>query len=71
MGVLRQKCVPTYESFSNSSNFSSIGYNMSYDFYLKEIDNESMFTNYFLSSPEEIFDKFLCRTFLMLYLFIY
>jgi hypothetical protein len=42
MGVLRQKCVPTYESFFNNSNFTNIGYNMSYESYEKEIDNESM-----------------------------
>ncbi len=35
MGVLRQKCVLTYESFLNNSN-------MSYDSYLEEIKNESM-----------------------------
>ena len=43
MGVLRQKCVPTYDSFLNSSNFSSIGFNISYKSYLEQIDNESMF----------------------------
>jgi len=42
MGVLRQKCVPTYGSFLNNSNFSNIGFNMSYDSYLTEINNESM-----------------------------
>ncbi|CAF1576104.1 unnamed protein product [Rotaria sordida] len=40
MGVLRQKCVPTYESFLNNSNISSIKSNMTYAIYLKEIDNE-------------------------------
>ncbi|CAF3828874.1 unnamed protein product [Rotaria sordida] len=40
MGVLRQKCVPTYESFLNNSNISSIKFNMTYAIYLKEIDNE-------------------------------
>ncbi|CAF2903870.1 unnamed protein product [Rotaria sp. Silwood2] len=40
MGVLRQKCVPTYESFFNSSNFSSVGFNMSYKLYEEEIKNE-------------------------------
>ncbi|CAF1292767.1 unnamed protein product [Rotaria sordida] len=40
MGVLRQKCVPTYESFLNNSNISSIESNMTYAIYLKEIDNE-------------------------------
>ncbi|CAF2943292.1 unnamed protein product [Rotaria sp. Silwood2] len=40
MGVLRQKCVPTHDSFLNNSNFSMIGFNMSYDAYTKEIDNE-------------------------------
>jgi hypothetical protein len=48
MGVLRQKCVPTYEAFYNVSNFSSIGFNMSYETYLKEIDNESMLKNLFI-----------------------
>ncbi|CAF3299981.1 unnamed protein product [Rotaria socialis] len=37
MGALRQKCVPTYESFLNSSNFSSVGFNRSYEFYVKEM----------------------------------
>ncbi|CAF3236407.1 unnamed protein product [Rotaria socialis] len=41
MGVLRQKCVPTYDSFLNNSDISSIGHNMSYEAYLKEIDNET------------------------------
>ncbi|CAF2652450.1 unnamed protein product [Rotaria sp. Silwood2] len=41
MGVLRQKCVPTYESFLNSSKFSNIGFNMSYKSYLKQLDNET------------------------------
>jgi hypothetical protein len=45
MGVLLQKCVPTYESCLNNSNFSDIGYNSSYDAYLKYIDNESMRKN--------------------------
>ncbi|CAF4241326.1 unnamed protein product, partial [Rotaria sordida] len=40
MGVLRQKCVPTYESFLNNSNLYNIGFNMTYEVYLKEIDNE-------------------------------
>ncbi|CAF0997674.1 unnamed protein product [Rotaria sordida] len=40
MGVLRQKCVPSYELFFNNSNFSTITFNMSYDSYIKEIDNE-------------------------------
>ncbi|CAF4243563.1 unnamed protein product, partial [Rotaria sordida] len=40
MGVLRQKCVPTYESFLHNSNISSIESNMTYAIYLKEIDNE-------------------------------
>jgi hypothetical protein len=42
MGVLRQKCIPTYESFSNNSNFSSIVFNGSYESYIQEIKNESM-----------------------------
>ncbi|CAF3748620.1 unnamed protein product [Rotaria sp. Silwood1] len=41
MGVLRQKCVPTYESFLNNSNLYNIGFNMTYKVYLKEIDNET------------------------------
>ncbi|CAF4138409.1 unnamed protein product [Rotaria sp. Silwood2] len=41
MGVLRQKCVPTYESFLNNSNPSSIGFNMTYEAYEKEINNET------------------------------
>ncbi|CAF0840530.1 unnamed protein product [Rotaria sordida] len=40
MGVLRQKCVPTYESFLNNSNLFSIGFNMTYEAYLNEINNE-------------------------------
>ncbi|CAF1542829.1 unnamed protein product, partial [Rotaria sordida] len=43
MGVLRQKCVPTYESFLNNSNLYNIGFNMTYEVYLKEIDNEKKF----------------------------
>ena len=39
MGVLRQKCIPTYESFLNNSG---VGYNVSYTFYLKQMENESM-----------------------------
>ncbi len=42
MGVLRQKCIPTYESFLNNSN---IGFNMSYKFYQKSMENESMLRN--------------------------
>jgi hypothetical protein len=45
MGVLRQKCVPTYESLLNSSKFSSIGFNTLYKYYLKAIENESMLKN--------------------------
>ncbi len=48
MGVLRQKCVPTYGSFLNNTNFSSIGFNMSYESYLTEINNESMLKNRFV-----------------------
>ncbi|CAF4034088.1 unnamed protein product, partial [Rotaria magnacalcarata] len=40
MGVLRQKCVPTYELFLNNSKISNSRSNTSYDFYLKELDNE-------------------------------
>jgi hypothetical protein len=43
MGVLKQKCVLSYESFLNNSNYSMIGLNMSYEFYIQEIENESMF----------------------------
>jgi hypothetical protein len=42
MGVLRQKCVLTYDAFLNNSNFSMMGYNMSLQAYLKEIENGSM-----------------------------
>ncbi|CAF3921157.1 unnamed protein product, partial [Rotaria sp. Silwood1] len=48
MGVLRQKCVPTYESFLNNSNISNIGFNMSYETYLEEVKNESMLKYYLL-----------------------
>ncbi|CAF1269012.1 unnamed protein product [Rotaria sordida] len=41
MGVLRQKCVLTYESFLNNSKFFSIRFNMSYESYLKALNNES------------------------------
>ncbi|CAM4846805.1 unnamed protein product, partial [Rotaria magnacalcarata] len=41
MGVLRQKCVPTYELFLNNSKISNSRSNTSYDFYLKELDNET------------------------------
>ena len=60
MGVLRQKCVPTYESFLNNSNFSSIGFNMSYKSYLKQMDNESMLRNclFIMMRKEEIFYEF-------------
>jgi hypothetical protein len=46
MGVLRQKCVPTYESFLNNSNISDVGFNISYELYKKEIDNESMLNSF-------------------------
>ncbi|UJR17003.1 hypothetical protein I4U23_003901 [Adineta vaga] len=39
MGALRQKCVPTYESFLNTSNFSNI--QMSYSSYLNQMNNQS------------------------------
>jgi hypothetical protein len=45
MGVLRQKCIPTYESFLNNSN---IGFNMSYKSYQKSMENESILRNYLL-----------------------
>ena len=38
MGVLRQKCVPDYEYISSRKNIS-------YESYLKEIANQSMFKN--------------------------
>ncbi|CAF3513815.1 unnamed protein product [Rotaria sp. Silwood1] len=41
MGVLRQKCVPTYELFLNNSNLSSTEFNMTYEAYLNEIGNET------------------------------
>lgn len=50
MGVLRQKCVPTYESFLNNSNLTNFGSNVTYEHYLKEIDNESKLKNHFLLS---------------------
>ncbi|UJR10951.1 hypothetical protein I4U23_015136 [Adineta vaga] len=37
MGVLRQKCVPSFDSFLNSST----GLNQSYKSYLKDLDNET------------------------------
>ncbi len=45
MGVLRQKCVPNYELISNQYNLSNKGFNLSYESYLKHIDNEGMSTN--------------------------
>jgi hypothetical protein len=42
MGVLRQKCVLTYEAFLNNSNFSIPGYNMPLESYLQDISNGSM-----------------------------
>ncbi|CAF2018504.1 unnamed protein product [Rotaria magnacalcarata] len=47
-GVLRQKCVPTYESFLNNSNLYGVQLYMSFEFYLAEIDNESMLKKIFL-----------------------
>ena len=44
MGVLRQKCVISYESFLNGSNLTTGVMNTSYDYYLQEIDNESRYT---------------------------
>ncbi|CAF3746852.1 unnamed protein product [Rotaria sp. Silwood1] len=41
MGILRQKCVLTYKSFLNNSKSSNIGFNMSYESYLKALNNES------------------------------
>jgi len=55
MGVLRQKCVPTYESFLNNSNLYNIGFKMTYKAYLKEIDNESRLKIHLLWSNEKIF----------------
>jgi hypothetical protein len=54
MGVLRQKCVPTYEAFLNNSNF---GFNMSYQSYLKQIDNESTLTNCLLNYTKILIKK--------------
>jgi hypothetical protein len=59
MGVLKQKCVPAYETFSNSSNFSSLGFNMSYESYAQEIKNESMFIDRLNSQMIRSFDRFL------------
>ena len=42
MGVLRQKCVRDYESFLIVFSFSM---NLSYQSYLKQIDNRGMFSN--------------------------
>ena len=56
MGALRQKCVPTYESFSN---YSIIGFNMSYKFYLKEMDNESMFIEFETDADNNLDNLFL------------
>jgi hypothetical protein len=42
MGVLRQKCVLTYDALLNNSNFSMMGYNMSFEAYQKEVSNGSM-----------------------------
>ncbi|UJR15131.1 hypothetical protein I4U23_002096 [Adineta vaga] len=39
MGVLRQKCVPTYDTFLNNSNFTTIDFNMTFHDYLSEIEN--------------------------------
>ena len=67
MGVLRQKCVPTYESFLNSSSFSM---NFSYELYLKEIDNQSMFQSVLFrgdgasSSQVRLIKKFLPSNFI-------
>ncbi|CAF4869602.1 unnamed protein product [Rotaria sp. Silwood1] len=41
MGILRQKCVLTYKSFLNNSKSANIGFNMSYESYLKALNNES------------------------------
>ncbi|CAF3491897.1 unnamed protein product [Rotaria socialis] len=40
MGTLRQKCVPSYDSFVNNTNSYSEGFNMSFESYLTKIDNE-------------------------------
>ncbi len=42
MGVLKQKCVLSYESFLNNSNLSNREFNVSYHSYLNAIDNNSM-----------------------------
>ncbi|CAF1586722.1 unnamed protein product, partial [Adineta ricciae] len=41
MGVLRQKCVPTYESFLNNSNFTTVDSNVTFGGYLLEMQNET------------------------------
>lgn len=42
MGVLTQKCVPSYETFLNDTSFASMGYNMTYTSYELAIANSSM-----------------------------
>ncbi|CAF4218965.1 unnamed protein product [Rotaria socialis] len=49
MGVLRQKCVPTYDLFLNNSKIFNSRSNMSYDFYLKELNNEKCCIIFFFS----------------------
>jgi len=55
MGILRQKCVQTYDTFLNSSNSSTTGFNMSYESYIQEINNESMFIDRLISQRFIIF----------------
>lgn len=46
MGVLKQKCVLTYDTFFNSSDSLPMGYNMSfYSYYTEALKNESRSMN--------------------------
>jgi hypothetical protein len=39
MGVLRQKCVLSYDAFVNNTNYTNNGLNTSFEFYWQEINN--------------------------------
>lgn len=39
MGVLRQKCVLSYDTFVNHTNYTNSGLNTSFEFYLQEMNN--------------------------------
>ncbi len=39
MGVLRQKCVLSYDTFVNNTNYTNNGLNTSFEFYWQEINN--------------------------------